>query len=156
MGRLQGTWQHEHGFTLVEVIITITIMGIVFAIASSTWLGAAESRRVDSATNQVAADLQLAHARATNRLEDRRVEMDADTRDYRVGPVGAALSPASLPERTEFLPTMGVSAIVFDSKGGAQITGAGNIRVAAEDGSPCHEIEVNSATSRVEVFINAC
>ena len=65
----QGAWEDERGFTLIEVMVTIIIMGIVFAIASSTWFGAIESRRVDSATNQLAADLRQAHTRATNRLE---------------------------------------------------------------------------------------
>ena len=40
-----------------------------------------------------------------------------------------------MPERTEFLPTMGVSAIVFKRAGEAQITGAGGIKSAADDGS---------------------
>lgn len=149
-------WENETGFTLAEVLITIVIMGIVFAIASSSWFGVVEGRRVDSGTNQLAADLRLAHTRATNRLEDWRIEMDADTRDFRLGPDGGALSANQLPERTEFSATSGVSAIVFQPTGGAQITGAGNIRIAADDGSPCHEIAVNTVTSRVEVFANAC
>ena len=152
----QGSWVDERGFTLFEVMIVIIVMSILFAIATSTWFRVVESRRVDSATNQVAADLRLAHTRATNRLEDWRMEMDADTRDYRMGPDGAALSASSLPERTEFLSAMGVSAIVFEPDGEAQITGAGNIRIAADDGSPCHEIEVNSVTSRIEISSNAC
>ena len=152
----QGPWEDERGSTLAEVMVVIIVMGIVFGIASSSWFGVVESRRVDSATNQVAADLRLAHTTATNRLDDWRIEMDADTRDYRMGPDGDVLSPLSLPERTEFLPTSGVSDIVFDPAGGAQITGAGNIRIAADDGSPCHEIGINSVTSRVEVSANAC
>jgi prepilin-type N-terminal cleavage/methylation domain-containing protein len=152
----RGSWDDARGFTLVEVLVVIILMGIVFGIASSTWFGVVESRRVDSATNQVAADLRLAHTRATNRLEDWRIEVDADTSDYRMGPDGGALSPSSLPERTEFLPAMGVSAIVFEAAGGAQITGTDNIMIAADDGSPCHEIEVNPVTSRVEVSSNAC
>ena len=153
MGRLGND---ERGFTLFEVMGVIIIMGILFSMASSTWFGVVESRRVDSATNQVAADLRVAHATATNRLDDWRIEMDADARDYRMGPDGGALSPLSLPERTEFPPTSGVSDIVFDPAGGAQITGAGNVRIAADDGSPCHEIRINPITSRVEVFSNAC
>lgn len=60
----------ERGFTLPEVLITIVLMGIVLAIASSIWFGTVESRRVDSATNQVASDLRLAHSSAANRLKD--------------------------------------------------------------------------------------
>jgi|SRR5829696_3395477 len=162
MGRRRGLWQDEHGFSLAEVMITIVIMGIVFAIASSTWFGVVEGRRVDSATNEVAADLRRAHTNATNRLEDWRVEIDADTRDYRIYRIDpdtgtATLSSSNLlPEHTEFPPAMGVSAIVFEPDGKAQITGAGNVRIAADDGSPCHEIEVNPVTSRVEVSIDAC
>ena len=84
--------------------------------------------------------------------------MDADTLNYRIGPDGdpTLLSPRSLPERTEFPPAMGVSAIVFEPNGEATITGTGNVQVAADDGSPCHEIEVNTVTSRIEVSTNAC
>src|SRR5215204_5205149 len=80
----QGAWEDERGFTLLEVLITIVIMGIVLAIATSSWFKVIESRRVDSATNQVVADLRLVHSKATNRLEDWRVVMDANTRNYRI------------------------------------------------------------------------
>ena len=59
----QGALKDERGFTLVEVWLRIIVMGIVFAVASSTWFGVVESRRVDSATNQVAADMRMAHTR---------------------------------------------------------------------------------------------
>src|SRR5215203_955981 len=90
----QVALEDERGFTLVEVMITIIIMGIVFAIASSTWFKVAESRRVDSATNQVVADLRLAHTQATNHLTDSNFVVPADTvpagvdplSTYQVGP----------------------------------------------------------------------
>ncbi len=153
--KLQGSWHNERGFTVPEVLVIITIMGIVFAIATSTWSGLIESRRVDSATNQIASELRRAHTSATTRLEDWRVEMDAASRNYRIGPDGdpTLLSPRSLPEHTEFV---GSFVIVFEPNGEATITGAGNIQVAADDGSPCHEIEVNTVTSRIEVSTNAC
>ena len=71
----------------MEVMVTIIIMGIVFAIASSTWFGVVESRRVDSATNQMVSDLHLAHNSATNRLEDWKVDLQANSRNYRIGPL---------------------------------------------------------------------
>ena len=66
--RQHGSWCSEQGFTLAEVMIVIAFMGIVLAIATSSWFGVIESRRVDSATNQLAADMRLAHTSATNRL----------------------------------------------------------------------------------------
>jgi prepilin-type N-terminal cleavage/methylation domain-containing protein len=63
----------EEGFTLPEVMIVIVLMGILFGIASSTWFGVVESRRVDAATNQVLSDLRLAHTSSTNRLTEYRV-----------------------------------------------------------------------------------
>ena len=66
----QGAWEDERGFTLVELLLVISSMMILAMIATSSWFGAIESRRVDSATNQVVADLRLAHTQATNRLTD--------------------------------------------------------------------------------------
>lgn len=61
-------WSEDRGFTLIEVLTTITVVDIVFSIASSTWLNVVQSRAVDFATNQLASDLRLAHTSATNQL----------------------------------------------------------------------------------------
>ena len=71
--RNRSASKDEAGFTLPEVLITIVIMGILAGIAIPSWFGIVESRRVDSAANQVAADLRLSHGRATNQLTDWRV-----------------------------------------------------------------------------------
>ena len=152
----QKVWQSQRGFTLPEVMIVIVLMGILFAIASFTWFGVIESRRVDSATNQMVSDLRLAHTKASNRLTNWRVELDPNTGNYRIGPSGGTLSARSLEEGTEFPPTLGVVAVVFKPNGEAEITGTGNIKIAAEDDSPCHEIEINPVTSRIKVLRNAC
>ena len=71
--RNRSAWKDGAGFTLPEVLITIVVMGILAGIAVPSWFGIVESRRVDSAANQVAADLRLSHGRATNQLTDWRV-----------------------------------------------------------------------------------
>ena len=53
-----------------EVVTVIVILGILVAIAVIIWLGLLERRRVDAATNQLGADMRLAHASATNELTD--------------------------------------------------------------------------------------
>lgn len=169
MSRRQRALQHEHGFTLMEVMVTILIMGIVVAIASSTWFRLIENRRVEGATNQMVSELRRAHSSATNRLEYWQVDPIVNTRNYRVGPCAdpcaTPLDPSSpstqngsLEERTFFKPPGSVTRVVFEPNGDAEIIGSENerIKVAAADGAPCHEIEINEATSRVRVIRNVC
>lgn len=76
----------EEGFTLPELMTTIAIMGILLAIAILILLGILEQRRVDAAANQLAADLRLAHARATNQLTDWRVVLYPERGEEEEGP----------------------------------------------------------------------
>jgi len=150
----QGALEDERGFTLVEVLITIVIMGIVFAIASSSWFGAIESRRVDSATNQLVADLRLAHTQAKNRLTDTSfIVPSADSSTYQIGPP-ADLKTRTLPGDDQGTPKTKIlvaTTITFHSDGSAEIDPAGDITVAAIDGDPLHTIEINPVTSRIEI-----
>src|SRR5829696_9540571 len=78
-------WVDEHGFTLIELLVTIVIMGLVFSIvAFSSWGGWIEGRRVDAATNQLAADLRQAHSRAINRLAPQTVTLTGGNSEYTV------------------------------------------------------------------------
>jgi len=167
----------ERGFTLPEVLIVILIMGILFGIATSTWFGVVESRAVDSATNQVAADLRLAHTRATNQLVDHGVATDLTyfglplpagipAADYYLVRIpssgGIALSDITgraLPDegaQVEIDPSTPL-AFRFRPDGTAQAVGPGvttvRVHVAGEpyDSNPRHDIEVNTTTSRVRI-----
>src|SRR5215213_6951352 len=158
----QGAWEHERGFTLLEVMITIVIMGIVLAIATSSWFKVVESRRVDSATNQVVADLRLAHTQATNHLIDASfVVPSADSSSYQVGSPGD-LETQNLPRDDQGTPktkilTAANFTITFHPDGGAEkappeITpGDITVMVASTDGDPSHTIKINPITSRVKV-----
>jgi Tfp pilus assembly protein FimT len=76
-------------------------VGIVFAIASATWLGGVGSRAVDPATNQLASDLRLAHTSAANRLTRWQVVLAADdSTTYQIGPEGGTLSTRTLSDNT--------------------------------------------------------
>jgi prepilin-type N-terminal cleavage/methylation domain-containing protein len=150
----QGALEDERGFTLAEVMITIIMMGIVFAIASSTWFGVVESRRVDSATNQLAADLRQAHSRATNRLEGWRVVFNTDRGPVSAGadyslvkldsagnPVPATEVPYTFPDDALLnSPTLaasgGTRAVNFAADSSASVVGTLNLGAAATDGCP--------------------
>lgn len=76
----------EQGFTLPELMATISILGILIAIAVMIWLGILEQRRVDAAANQLASDLRLAHNSSTNQLTDWRVVLVPQRGDESKGP----------------------------------------------------------------------
>jgi prepilin-type N-terminal cleavage/methylation domain-containing protein len=164
MSKPRAPWEHEGGFTLTEVMVTIIIMGIVFAIASSMWFGAIESRKVDSATNQVAADLRLVHSKATNRLADYSFVTPAATvpagviplSTYDTGPTGGTLVLNRLPDRTEIAVATNIR---FKADGTAEVISgppsvSGTITItvrSAKDPANNHTIQINTATSRVKV-----
>jgi prepilin-type N-terminal cleavage/methylation domain-containing protein len=156
----------EAGFTLPEVLIVIVLMGIVLAIASSTWQRVVDDRNADSAANQLLSDLRLAHTKATNQLSDWRVVHAAGGADYQLVRVSdGAVINRSLPENTKisssevnvsggqkklaFKPNGEASAETgyTDADGDGQI----DIVVSAADGSPQRGISVVPATSRVKV-----
>ena len=128
----------------------------------STWFKVVESRRVDSATNQVVADLRLAHTQATNHLVDASfVVPSADSSSYQVGPPGD-LETQNLPRDDQGTPktkilTAANFTITFHPDGGAEkappeITpGDITVMVASTDGDPSHTIKINPITSRVKV-----
>jgi prepilin-type N-terminal cleavage/methylation domain-containing protein len=65
--------QDERGYTLPEVLTAVAIMSIILAIGIIILLALLERWRVEAAADQFAADLRLAHTRATEQLTDWRV-----------------------------------------------------------------------------------
>jgi prepilin-type N-terminal cleavage/methylation domain-containing protein len=84
--RRHEPWRSERGFTLPELMIAIVLMGIVLAIASSSWFGVVESNRVTSATNQLGSDMRLAHTKSTNQLATWRVVLAPNRAAEAAGP----------------------------------------------------------------------
>ena len=150
----QGAWKDERGFTLIEVMVTIIVMGIVFAIASSTWFGVAESRRVDSATNRLAADLRQAHSRATNRLVPQTVTLTAGSSEYTMAGVARDLDD----EPDKDLVVVDADAdVTFNPDGSVTLPG-GDPTLTRTVGSaddptdaPNHDIQINAATSGIRI-----
>ena len=147
-------WEGERGFTLVEVTVTIILMGILLGIATSTWFGVVESRRVDSATNQLAADLRLAHSKATNRLATWRVVLNPNRgaeiagADYSLvaldsagNPIAGTAIPRTLPDDVllnspTLLPSGGTTGVQFAPNGSASAVGTLDPGAAGTDGCP--------------------
>lgn len=87
--KLKKIGQEVAGFTLIEVLSTIVIAGILMAIATPRFYALLPGIRVASAARQVATDLQLARMRAIAQRTAKTVTFtppnvytfDADTRN---------------------------------------------------------------------------
>lgn len=176
MNVLRAKRGDERGFTLQEVLTTVAIVGILIAIAAIVLLALLERWRVNAAIEQLAADMRLAHARATNQLTDWRLVMTTGSRDYSLVKLqapyedGSKFVPAAVETVERSLPR---GTMLFSSTASSDATGPdgarffvefnsdgtihvvrgpnGNVVVSSEDTDPRRKLTYFSATSRIRV-----
>jgi prepilin-type N-terminal cleavage/methylation domain-containing protein len=77
---LKGVWKDQRGYTLPEALTAAAIAGVLAAISLVILLALLERWRVEAAADQLAADMRLAHANATQQLTDWRLVLMPDGR----------------------------------------------------------------------------
>lgn len=164
--------KNERGFTLPELLVTILIVGIISTIGTVSWLSVTESRRVDSAANQLAADLRQTHSKATNRLVDHVVSQNPSSLGVVVPavPVGqpppdyyiieirnpitsSVVSPRELPGTTQLSPSTPLG-VRFVPDGSAVVLGGASATVTVSSGADPnndHDVTITPSTSRVQI-----
>jgi type IV fimbrial biogenesis protein FimT len=91
-----ATSPHDDGFTLIEVMVTIAVLGILMAIAITGWSAWAKASAQSGTARQVQAVLAQAHQRAITEGRATCVWFDVADDSYRVFR-GACDDPAKQP-----------------------------------------------------------
>ena len=76
----KGVWKDHRGYTLPQALTLVAIAGMLVAISLVILLALLERWRVEAAADQLAADMRLAHANATQQLTDWRLVLMPDGR----------------------------------------------------------------------------
>lgn len=87
------------GFTLLELVVLMSIIGVVLALSYSPWRGYRAKERLRYGTIQVATDLREAQERAKYERRQYTVTFTASSRAYTIASSGGSFAEnASLPD----------------------------------------------------------
>lgn len=82
------------GFTLIEVLLVIAVVGILLGIGWATYTRAIQSNQLTEQANRLARDLSGARSAAQRQSQNMRLILTAN--GYSVGPVGGTAAPSVL------------------------------------------------------------
>ncbi|HZE90902.1 MAG TPA: GspH/FimT family pseudopilin [Rhizobacter sp.] len=150
----------SRGFTLIEAMVTVAVAGILASAAAPSFRGLIDTRRIDGAATQLAADLHFARSEAVSRNQPVRISIHHDAVGsscyvVHTGNADQCLCSDTAPAqctgdaeqiKTVLLPATGrvslqanVSSLLFDPLHGTS-TPTGTLRLVGADGRAIHHV----------------
>lgn len=136
-------FSNRPGFSVIEIVTAIAVMGIVAAIALPAWNRLLPSYHLDSSARQVQSELQNIKMRAAAENLGFQFEYGTGASTYTIQKDGKAVANKPLPEGIQITKA---GTIFFSPRGTA---GGNRIRLRSPDGL-CKHVVV-SATGRIRV-----
>lgn len=148
---------HDHGFTLIEAMVVIALIGVLAAIAVSGWNAWAKASAHSGSAREIQAVLQQTHQRAVAEGEALCVWFDTADDTYTVyrGECATKAGVVSGPFHTSS-PTVELASPLFGSPTSPGVTmfprgtaDAGTVRVTRIDSAKEYTLTVERLTGRV-------
>jgi type II secretion system protein H len=105
------TVKTQKGFSLIELVIVIGLIGILSAVTAYSWLGYRDNANLKAAAREVMSDIASSKQRAVSEGIQYRLTFTANTNNYTIS--AAPFATAQTKSLTDFGPGLSVSATNF-------------------------------------------
>lgn len=140
----------DSGYSLIELLTTVTLLGLLLAIALPDWGGLISTYRLNAAARQLYADLQRAKMRAVMENTTFKIVSSAADNSYSFQREDAVLETKSLPAGIGFVAD---SARSFTSRGTAT---SGRIKLCNVSKNERTDVIVNGVGRIRMCRLNSC
>lgn len=140
------------GFTLIELVVVLAILGLAYALVPPLFSGARASAELKGATRQLAAGLRQARNYAVTRRTEAVFTLDVEKRDFTVS--GDART-YRLPRQLQLKLVTSQNEVVGDKQASIRFYADGSSnggRITLGSGESSLEIDVNWLTGHVAIL----